>query len=147
MFCLRYRAFFSVFQILIDPSAVDTHHARRILRAFHPSLDLERCDPCIDQLSDALICTHVLHTQHIWLFSSICTSLQLVRQPARLCTPTAVSAPASDHTAEQTLTRIAVTHRTVNECLHLQAGLRDNAADLIKRQFPGRYDTRQTLSF
>ena len=35
----------------------------------------------------------------------------------------------------------------MDERLHLQPGLRDNVADLIKRQLPGRYDARQPFFF
>ena len=67
-----------------------------------------------------------------------------IRKAARLRTSASVTAPASKHTAEKTLSRITVTKRSMYKSFQFHTGLVIDPFHLRKRYFTCHHDTLRT---
>ena len=102
-------------KVQIHIPAVHGSHACSVFRTLHPAFDLERNDPCIDQIRQYLQRTDILRAEKILFtfpaqksacsvrFISQITFIQFIRKPARLCAPAPVAAPSADQAAHQAL--------------------------------------------
>ena len=108
---------FQTIQIL----PVNAHDSGRVLRPLHSSFNLQRCNPCPDNLRKQFKRTQILHAQKVFLAAKH-VSLPVFpseRKPTWLRTASPVAAPASDHAAEKALSGIAIAKRTMYKGLDL----------------------------
>ena len=122
---------------------VNAHDSGCVLRPLHSSFNLQRCNPCPDNLRKQFKRTQILHTQKVFLVAKY-VSLPVFpseRKPTWLRTASPVAAPASDHAAEKTLSGIAIAKRTMYKGLDLDPGLLYDLLHLVQRQLPRRDDS------
>ncbi len=119
--------------------SIDGGHSCRILRLFHPSLNLKRVYAGPHQFREMFKSTQILQAQWVIFFSVYgpAGALCLIGQPAGLGASSPVAAAAAQNTAEQTCAGITIAHGSVNKCLHFQSAFTFEIFKFFQREFPG----------
>ena len=165
-----------IFGVPVQIFPVHGDNSRRVLRLFHPSLNLQRTDSCPKKLRKNFHRAHILHIKRVifslrvdpvisgaaavpsaclpfprpvsgsavravfYFFSDVeffIRAADLERKSAYSGASTAVSASASQHTAEQALAGIGVAHGAVNKGFDFKSRFLTDLPNLVQRKFPG----------
>ncbi len=125
--------------IIVDAASIDIRHTGGILRPLHASFYLEGIDARLYQPGDMPDSAHILQAQRI-TFLAACPIAYRIGQTAGLGAAASVAAASPQDAAEQALSRIAVAHGAMDECLHLDAGILPHGYKLLQAQLPGGDD-------
>ena len=101
----------------IECQPVGSHHARHVLGRLHPSLDLQRCDPGVDQLRQHVDAGKVVGGEVVPFLPPV-----LVLPAAGLGATAAVAAVASQKGREVALSGDREAERAVDEALDTDPG-------------------------
>ena len=135
--------------MVVNRFTIRMHNRCNILGTLHPTFDFQRVNPRIKELRYKIYCIQITRREEKVAcgFSQHIFSLRInhgVRQTAGLCTAPAIPAAAADHTAHQTLPRIADTKRAMHEALDLNMCIGTYMANFRNAKFTRQNNTRKS---